>query len=288
MGFSGFEGRFYSLFERFGEDLGRATDLQTLITALAFKYMALGTVLPTSIPDTPSAESERRQVFFGTAVGLPTFFVHKDTHNTFLLKILAKTEGIRPSRRYPGYLRIPNNAYRLALLSVLREDAADLIEQMGLYETIQDLENRLRQFDTHAVAGRLTNAILDKSNSRSAMHHPAREFNLMAEDYYRNGLRHKQISEALNMLKTDQTNIQLAASELDTATKCALEAILVPTHDEATHRHQQALIAITPDIYDIRQFGNILLATVYGIDTIYRSHFDKTSVFRGEQCSISI
>ena len=42
MGFSGFEGRHYSLFENFEEDMGRAADLQTLITALSYKYMAQG------------------------------------------------------------------------------------------------------------------------------------------------------------------------------------------------------------------------------------------------------
>ncbi len=78
MGFSGFEGRYYSMFENFADDMGRATDLQTLITALAYKYMALGTT-HTHIPDAPSLESERRQIFFGAAIGIPTFFVQRDS-----------------------------------------------------------------------------------------------------------------------------------------------------------------------------------------------------------------
>ena len=39
MGFSGFEGRHYSLFESIMDDMGEAANLQTLVTALAFKYM---------------------------------------------------------------------------------------------------------------------------------------------------------------------------------------------------------------------------------------------------------
>lgn len=42
IGFSGFEGRHYSLFPAFSGDMGRAAGLQTLITALAYKYMTQG------------------------------------------------------------------------------------------------------------------------------------------------------------------------------------------------------------------------------------------------------
>ncbi|WP_277058790.1 hypothetical protein [Trichlorobacter lovleyi] len=95
MGFSGFEGRHYSLFQTFQGDMGRAADLQTLITALAYKYMAEG-VDHRSIPDDPSLESERRQIFFATAIGLPTFFVRKDTANSFLHRIITRTRGGAP------------------------------------------------------------------------------------------------------------------------------------------------------------------------------------------------
>jgi len=81
MGFSGFEGRHYSLFGSFREDMGRATDLQVLITALAYKYMAEG-IRHCHIPDDPEIESERRQVFFGAAVAIPTF-LYAGTPATF-------------------------------------------------------------------------------------------------------------------------------------------------------------------------------------------------------------
>jgi hypothetical protein len=50
MGFSGFEGRSYSLFHSFEEDMAKAVDLQNLLTALAFKYIADGRVTHAHIP----------------------------------------------------------------------------------------------------------------------------------------------------------------------------------------------------------------------------------------------
>ncbi|MBO0861064.1 MAG: hypothetical protein J2P21_21785, partial [Chloracidobacterium sp.] len=84
MGFTGFEGRFYSLFESLKEDMGRAVDLQALVTALAFKYQAQGKYTHRDIPDNPFVESERRQIFFGAAIGVPTFFVKRDSPNQLL------------------------------------------------------------------------------------------------------------------------------------------------------------------------------------------------------------
>ena len=71
MGFTGFEGRYYSLFESLGRDMASATNLQTLITALAYKYILTGAVSHADIPDHPFVESERRQVFFAAAAGIP-------------------------------------------------------------------------------------------------------------------------------------------------------------------------------------------------------------------------
>ena len=44
--------------------MGRAVDLQMLLNALAFKYIAEGKLTHQHIPDNPSVESERRQIFF--------------------------------------------------------------------------------------------------------------------------------------------------------------------------------------------------------------------------------
>ena len=86
--------------------------------------MATGQISHRHIQDEPVIESERRQIFFGMAVGIPTFYVRRNTRNRFLLKILRRTKNIRISNRYPNYWRVQNREYCLALLALLNEDAA--------------------------------------------------------------------------------------------------------------------------------------------------------------------
>ena len=111
MGFSGFEGRHYSLFGNLETDMAIAINLQLLVTALAFKLVLLGKVSHRHIPDDPFVESERRQIFFGSAIGIPTFYVRTDMPNLFMKRILDYTHGLRQSRRYPGYMRVYNQEY---------------------------------------------------------------------------------------------------------------------------------------------------------------------------------
>ena len=95
------------------------------------------------IPDNPTVESERRQFVFGTAIGIPTFYVLKKSRNRFLAMILESASGMRASRRYSGYLRIPAIEYQRALLRLLRRDGGDLIEMLGLEAVVSDLERRI-------------------------------------------------------------------------------------------------------------------------------------------------
>ena len=207
MGFSGFEGRQYSLFENIEEDMGRAADLQNLLNALAFKYIAEGRLMHAHIPDDPSIESERRQIVFGSAIGIPTFFVRHDTKNLFLRRIIDRTSKVRLSRRYAGYLRVYNLEYRKALLSILREDAADLIEMLGLKETMDDLTLRLECPDSHATAGRLTGSILNSAGAKSTLHMKANDFNKAAEKFYRDDLKRHHIRDAFRLLEEDMSRI---------------------------------------------------------------------------------
>jgi hypothetical protein len=211
MGFSGFEGRYYSVFENITKDMGRAVELQTLITALAFKCILKGKITHADLPDDPSVESERRQIFFGSAIGIPTFFIRKETRNRFMAKVLERTEKIRPSHRYPGYLRVYNLEYRKALLKIIREDAADLIELMCLGDTLNDLENRISEPDKYSASGRLTRGILDVAGVSAPMKLPADEFNLAAERYYRTVLRKRHIEEGLRLLEDNLRVIDLCA-----------------------------------------------------------------------------
>ena len=202
MGFSGFEGRHYSLFESLIGDMGRAADLQTLIHALAYQYMAQGRLTHAHIPDNPVTESERRQMLFGAAAGIPTFFVRSDTDNLFLKRILSVTDRTRQSHRYPGYTRVYRNEYLKALVKILRQDAANLIESLGLDETLRDLENRIASPGSCSVAGKLTSRILSETHAKSPLELKADDFNLAAEKFYRSTLRTKLIDEAFDELET--------------------------------------------------------------------------------------
>jgi hypothetical protein len=201
MGFFGFEGRHYSQFESLATDLAGAADIQTLVTALAFKYILSSEIGHRDIPDYPFLESERRQILFGAAIGIPTFFVARNTANRFLKKILECTAMTRLSRRYPGYVRVHNHQYRLALVKVLKRDGAELIEAMGLGETVRQLGDRLEDPTRHAASQRLIRGILGEANKPSAMDLPAMQFNLAAERYYRDTLRRRHMQEAIDLLR---------------------------------------------------------------------------------------
>jgi cell division septum initiation protein DivIVA len=212
MGFSGFEGRHYSLFDSFMPDMSQAVSLQNLIYLLAFKYIATGRISHENIPDDPFIESERRQIIFGSAIGIPTFFVHKNTGNTFLKRIVEKTQKIRSSSRYSGYNRVYNIEYRRALLNIIRDDATDIIEMLGMRETILDLECRINEPDRFAASGKLTSGILNQANAKSPMNLEAGTFNLAAENYYRTVLRKQHIRESFDILREDIIKLDQAVS----------------------------------------------------------------------------
>jgi hypothetical protein len=203
MGYSGFEGRYYSQFSSLIQDMAPAAALQNLLTALCFKYILSGKVKHNDIPDTPSVESERRQIFFGAAIDLPTFFVHQQTTNHFLRNILAQVKKTRISRRYPNHIRVHHAAWRQALLDIIRKDAADLIEMMNLEPVIQDLAQRLKDPYGFAVSGKLLKGIMDQAGTSDPLKLPAETFNIAAESYYRKNLRQKYLDEALTLLIDD-------------------------------------------------------------------------------------
>lgn len=271
MGFSGFEGRFYSLFENFGDDMGRAADLQTLITALAYKYMALG-LTHAHIPDTASVESERRQIFFGAAIGIPTFYVRRKSTNTFLDNILKKTAGVRPSHRYPVYLRVQIHEYRKALLQVIREDGADLIELMGLHDTMNDLAKRLDEPAGHSAVGRITAGILNEVNASSPLRTNAREFNSAAERYYRTTLRRQHLEEAFGFMIQDCRMLDREQSRLDEALRKDLRAILQGRDASGlVEAAKDDVLSEQADIPTLQRLMNLVLLKVHH-DEIMSAH----------------
>lgn len=210
MGFSGFEGRHYSLFPSILDDMGPACGLQALITALAYRWAATGRITHAHIPDDPPIESERRQIFFGAAVDLPTFFVHKDSRNRFLMRILAGTQRTRSSNRYAGYIRVYHQEYRKALLKTIRDDGADLIESMGLSEVMRDLEHRICHPGMYGAAAAITHGILQVKDALDPLQLEADDFNREAERYYRTAVRRRHTQEGLDVLAEE---LQEAESE---------------------------------------------------------------------------
>ena len=262
MGFSGFEARYYSQFHSLEDDMGPAADLQALLNALAFKYMAEGKLSHAHIPDEPFIESERRHIFFGTAIGIPTFFVRRDTRNVFLKCIVERTERVRPSHRYPGFLRVYNQEYRKALVRILREDAADIIEMLGLERTMQDLARRIEDPGGYAVSGKLTREILAETGGRSPMGLSAEEFNRAAERRYRNGLRKKHVLEAFRFWEEDfrKTDPELF---VDFGRREELSLICGERHAlQVIGDAKNDVVEGRASLETLRQLINLMLATV--------------------------
>ena len=202
-GFSGFEGRHYSLFPDLNTSLCMAVNLQTLVTAMSYRWVLAGLITHADIPDDPCTESERRQIFFASAIGLPTVFIRAHTKNRLLQRILSKVERKRPSRRFRGYVRIQINAYQQACLDILRSEEQGLCPQTELNSLLDPLEAMI-QGKHPSAADQLTAKILSKSGSATEpMHLKSREFNKMAEQYYRDDLCHLHMDNGLDTLVED-------------------------------------------------------------------------------------
>lgn len=206
MGFSGFEGRFYSLFDSLNEDMRLAVDIQQFLSCLAYKLMAAGEIRHEDIPDTPKVESERRQIFFATAISVPTFFVRKNSQNRFLHSLLRKTTKTRSSKRYPGNFRVHVQEYRLVLLDFMEGNCPDLVDMFGIRESLIRLRARIKDPQLGAE-GKLTRRILNHAGVRSPFSLRGREFNMAAEEVYRNELRRDYLLEALDYVAEDCTDL---------------------------------------------------------------------------------
>ncbi|HCU54435.1 MAG TPA: hypothetical protein DIC36_09245 [Gammaproteobacteria bacterium] len=196
MGYSGFEGRHYSLFASFSDDLAPAAELQALVSAVAYRYLAHGEVTHAQIPDDAETESERRQLFFAASVGLPVAYVRRASTNRFLLRLLAHTRRTRPSKRHPQYYKVYLDDYRAALLRVLTVDAEPILDAAGR-RVLDDLRHRIALPEQRGATGSLTRGILGELGAVDPMDVDAATFNFGAERYYRNTLRARQLAEGV-------------------------------------------------------------------------------------------
>jgi hypothetical protein len=119
------------------------------------------------------------------------------------MRIVKRTEGLRRSRRYPGYLRVLLSEYRKELLQVILEDGRDLIEALEMRSTFEDLRDRLKEPEERTTSAKLTRQILEKAGARLPLSLSGREFNQAAESFYREELRVKHLQEGLEVLEQD-------------------------------------------------------------------------------------
>lgn len=153
-------------------------------------------------------ESERRQIFFCTAIGIPTLYIRTETGNRFLRNILKYAKGQRASKRYKNYTRVAVGEYRLALVDYLNTEAADLIEELDARYVLDNLRRRLME-KNHSAAGRLISHTVDSIGScRTPGRIPADMFNAATENYYRTELKKKHISEGLQVLVEDCADLE--------------------------------------------------------------------------------
>ncbi len=231
MGYSGFEHRYYSIFKNIMSDMGQASDLQNLITSLAYQYILSGKITHASIPDTPDIESERRQIFFCSAINLPTFFVKTRTTNIFLKRILAQIakthhNKMRNSRRYQGYTRIRMDDYKSALISMIKKDGKELIQSLNLSGMLSDLEFRIKDPENQSAEGKLVNGIMKTEKKKHPMKLKGDQFNRKAEEFYIEDLREEQISEGFKELENEFHQMDLWANFRDPSYKEAIKSIL--------------------------------------------------------------
>ena len=202
-GFSGFEGRHYSLFADLGAGLARAVNLQALVTALSYRWAINGTITHAQIPDDPHTESERRQIFFAAAIGLPTVFVRADTRNLMLRRILERVEEQRPSRRYRGHVRIQVDTYRRACLTVLAQET-ERAGWTGCFREELEAMAAMLEGREPTVADRLVAGILGRQGrTADPMRVEAAAFNEAAEAYYREELCRAHLADGLATLIED-------------------------------------------------------------------------------------
>lgn len=224
-GFSGYEGRYYSTFENFGEDMRFAGLLQATIITLCYKYILLDKVTHEDIPDTVFVESERRQAVFAAATGVESFYVKNNTKNRFLKKILKNIKKIKTSRKYKGFHIIDIHDYKKALIKTIQKDAKDIISEQGFGYVIKDLVSRIDIPSKYSSLGKMTHAVLSEKKVKSPFDLKSEAFNSIAEKYYRNDLRKKHLKEAYDQVKEDFNKLDLWASFRDIDSKNAVETI---------------------------------------------------------------
>lgn len=195
MGYSGFEGRFHSVFPGFARDMAPAVDLQRLITACAWWAISRELISHSTLPDDPRAQGERRQLMFHSAIGIATVPVLRASRSAFLLSLVGETRGVRVSMRQPAQFSVPLVAYRQTLCDWLERECAPVVAALGAAELLKDA--RARAAGEDAASTRLLAAA-----SAAAGREPGR-LSAAMERHLRTGLRAEQTREGLSVLEAE-------------------------------------------------------------------------------------
>jgi hypothetical protein len=254
-GYSGFEARYYSLFPSYDRDMAPAASLQQFLLALAYRLALQGKVTHEEIPNDPTSESERRQPFLFSAAGVPAFYVHRDSRNQFLRMLLQNCKKTRLSRRHPGYFRISIRDYRRALLTYIGQSAGDLTEAMNMQATLADLVERCNDKEQEA-SRRLSRGVLGDS-PKDALHIETREFNRMAEDFYRQDLRCKHLREAFIHLRQDFAELERSGSP--EVTQCLRHGVRIHATSRFLHDVEERVLRDDLSPQEIAALLNLLV-----------------------------
>ncbi len=213
-GFHGFEGRFYSCFYDLYNDMKHSVNLQALFIYIAYNLILNGEITHNDIPDDPFVESERRQIFFANAIGIPTVYIHKQSKNNFLMKILSYTKSSRSSRRYPSYIRVEIEDYLKALYSLIVKEYLHIVNDLDIKESLCDLKTRLEDISKR-TSQKLIAKILSDFRVKSPLDIEADKFNKNMEIFYREDLRIKHIKEGFKILLEELTEVNNYAPYLN-------------------------------------------------------------------------
>ena len=267
-GFSGMEARYFSTFESLFDDLGEAIQLQRIILTLAWKMILEERVTHDDIPDIPEMESERRQIFFGSAIGIKTVFIHENSPNRFLSTLLTTVQQrkkLNKSIKYPGYIKLHIQDYLVGLVDFLESEMAESLHAPDLSRMIRNLRRRIQSPKENRVADRMVTRIMKKTNVESPLSIRADRFNRTCESYLREDLRKKHMIEGLKVLTEALERLDLWATYRDPECHSVLKTILDDTGMSASaylSSSKSSLLSETADEKTLEKMIQLIVLTV--------------------------
>jgi hypothetical protein len=132
---------------------------------------------------------------------------------------------------------------------------------MDIEKAVADLELRVAYPAEYSASNRLTSGILKKAGAKTPLGISADEFNLCAEEYYRENLREKHMNEAFTLLMDDINSLDRSWASIDPKIKEALNTIMIPGNSPEFIRSMKSQIikGDLPLLYIITMIQLILI-----------------------------